>query len=194
MQRISWLIALFILAPSAHAADKKVAPVTSSSASVDGIALKTIDGNPAHLSDAPYFGKVLLVVNTASQCGYTPQYEGLEKLHSRFKDKGFAVLGFPSNDFGGQEPGSDAEIKQFCTSKFKVDFPLFAKGPVKGDARQPLYSSLLAQSADHAEPGWNFEKYLLGRDHKVIAHWKSGVTPDSQELISAVEAALDKKL
>src|SRR5579885_126840 len=117
-----------------------------------GIPLKTIDGQPASL--AAYEGKALLIVNTASRCGYTPQYEGLESLYKKWKERGVVVLGFPSNDFGGQEPGTDPEIKSVCERTFHVDFPMFAKGPVKGPKRQPLYSALLKASSDSSEVAW----------------------------------------
>ena len=157
---------------------------------LDKIELKTIDAKSAHLGDAPFAGKVLLIVNTASECGYTSQYEGLEKLYKKYADRGFAVLGFPSNDFGGQEPGSDQDIKKFCTTKFKVDFPIFSKGPVKGPTAQPLYQALVAAGPDKGDIAWNFEKFLLGRDHKMLARFKSAVTPESPELIAALEKAL----
>ncbi len=145
----------------------------------------TLEGKPADL--AQYKGKVAVVVNTASACGYTPQYEGLEKLHSDLKDKGVVVLGFPSNDFGGQEPGTPEEIRKFCTLKFKVDFPLFEKVKTKGDGQSPIYAFL---STKDGPPKWNFHKYVVGKDGKVKAAFKSGVTPDSAELKAAIDAAL----
>ncbi len=159
---------------------------------MDKIELKSIDGKAVKLSDTAFGGKVLLIVNTASECGYTPQYEGLEKIHKKYSGRGFAVLGFPSNDFGGQEPGSDAEIKNFCTAKFKIDFPMFTKGPVKGAMAQPLYQALIAAGPDKGEISWNFEKFLLSREHKVLARFKSGITPESPELVAALEKALGK--
>lgn len=131
------------------------------------IPLRTIDDEATTL--APYKGKVVLVVNTASQCGYTPQYEGLQKLHERYEKEGFAVLGFPSNDFGGQEPGSNAKIKLFCQGTYHVSFPLFAKGSVSGPKLQPLYAHLLGAARDHSAIEWNFEKILVGRDGTVRA-------------------------
>jgi glutathione peroxidase len=136
---------------------------------------------------AAYKGKVLLVVNTASECGNTPQYAGLEKLHEENKDKGFAVLGFPSNDFGGQEPGSEAEIKKFCTLNYKVTFPLFAKVKTKGDGQSPVYQFLTAK---HGEPKWNFHKYLVGKDGQVIRAFAAKLPPDDKELKAAIDAAL----
>jgi glutathione peroxidase len=149
--------------------------------------LKTIDGQDRSLGE--YRGKVLLVVNTASECGYTRQYAGLEKLHERFEARGFAVLGFPSNDFGGQEPGSETEIKSFCTTKFGVTFPMFAKIPVKGDGKHPLYA-FLTQQGNPAEVRWNFTKFLVGKDGSVIGRFESKVEPEDPQIVSAVEKAL----
>jgi glutathione peroxidase len=137
-----------------------------------------------------YGGKVILVTNVASHCGFTPQYEGLEKLYKGYKDKGLVVLGFPSGDFGGQEFEEEAQIAEFCKVNFGVSFPLFSKSSVKGDQANPLFKSLIAKTGQ--EPGWNFSKYLVGRDGKVIAHYTSKVTPDSPELTKAIEAELAK--
>ena len=145
----------------------------------------TLDGAPKKLSD--YKGKVLVVVNTASQCGYTPQYAGLEKLYEDYKDKGVVVLGFPSNDFGGQEPGTAAEIKTFCEKKYHVTFPMFAKVKTKGEGQSPVYTFLVAKDG---APKWNFHKYVVGKDGQVRASFPSAVKPDSQELKNAIEAAL----
>jgi glutathione peroxidase len=137
---------------------------------------------------ALFEGKVLLVVNTASKCGYTPQYEGLEKLHRELSDQGFAVLGFPSNDFMGQEPGSEEEIREFCTNTYGVQFPMFQKVSVRGKDADPLFVELA--KATGQEPGWNFHKYLIGKDGEVIQSFPSRVKPDSEELRKAIEAAL----
>ncbi len=133
-------------------------------------------------------GQVLLVVNTASKCGFTPQYEGLEQLHSELKDKGFAVVGFPSNEFGGQEPGTEDEIKEFCTLTYGVEFPMFEKVQVKGEGATPFYQALA--KAGGGEPQWNFHKYLIGKDGAVIAGYGSRVKPDAPELRAAIEAAI----
>ncbi|MFM7734937.1 MAG: glutathione peroxidase, partial [Alphaproteobacteria bacterium] len=127
-----------------------------------------IDGKPQPLS--AYEGEVVLVVNTASECGFTPQYAGLEKLYEDYKGKGFTILGFPSNDFGGQEPGTAAEIKSFCEKRFKVTFPMFDKVATKGSSQSPVYAFL---TKDKGEPRWNFHKYLVGKDGKVIAAYPS---------------------
>ena len=145
------------------------------------------DKTPVNLCER-FEGKVLLVVNTASKCGFTPQYEALEKLHADLADRGFAVVGFPSNDFMGQEPGTEKEIKEFCTLTYGVKFPMFEKLSVKGEAADPFYRELAAQGG--GEPGWNFHKYLIGRDGKVIQGFGSRVKPDAPELRAAIDAAL----
>jgi glutathione peroxidase len=144
-----------------------------------------IDGKPAPL--AAYKGKVVLVVNVASQCGYTPQYAGLEKLYEKYKDKGLVITGFPANNFGSQEPGSNEEIKQFCTRKYSVTFPMYSKISVKGSDQDPLYGYLTKAAGDVK---WNFTKFLVGKDGKVITKFDSAVAPESPELIAAVEKAL----
>jgi glutathione peroxidase len=135
-----------------------------------------------------YADQVVLVVNTASKCGYTKQYEGLEKLHAELKPKGFSVLGFPSNDFMGQEPGSEKEIQEFCTLTYGVKFPMFEKTTVKGDSAHPFYKALTA-AADNA-PDWNFHKYLIDRNGKFIATFGPGTKPDDEKLRAAIELAL----
>ncbi|WP_437563282.1 glutathione peroxidase [Sorangium sp. So ce542] len=149
--------------------------------------VKTIDGQDRSLGD--YRGKVLLVVNTASECGYTPQYAGLEALHDRLKDRGFAVLGFPSNDFGAQEPGTDAEIAAFCSTKYGVSFPMFSKIPVKGGGKHPLYA-FLTQAPPAGEVKWNFTKFLIGKDGSVLTRFESSVAPDDPKLTHAIDGAL----
>jgi glutathione peroxidase len=148
---------------------------------------KTLEGQPADLGT--YTGKVALVVNVASQCGYTPQYAGLEKLYGELKDKGFVVLGFPSNDFGGQEPGTSTEIRQFCSLNYNVSFPLFEKVVTKaGPAQSPVYANLQKRSGEL--PSWNFAKYLVGKDGKVVRFYKSGVKPEDPGLRTDIETAL----
>lgn len=163
--------------------------------SVLGFEVKDIDGNPVKLGDK-YAGKVLLIVNTASKCGYTPQYADLESLYQKYHDKGLEILAFPSNDFGGQEPGSESEIKEFCSTKFNVTFPLFSKVPVKGDAKVPLYQFLTDAKTNPASPGeikWNFTKFLVGRDGKIVARYESSVKPSDDQVTKAVEDALAAK-
>jgi glutathione peroxidase len=160
--------------------------------SIYNIPLKDIDGQATSLK--PYQGKVLLIVNVASKCGFTPQYTALEALYQKYKDQGLVVLGFPCNQFGGQEPGTDAEIKQFCTSKYSVTFPMFDKLEVNGANRHPLY--VLLAGPDSPFPGnirWNFTKFLIGRDGKIISRFDSAVKPDSAEVTKAIEAALAAK-
>ncbi|MCW5964513.1 MAG: glutathione peroxidase [Bryobacterales bacterium] len=153
--------------------------------------MTSIDGKPADLS--AYKGRVTLVVNVASKCGYTPQYEGLEALHRRYQGKGLVVLGFPANNFGGQEPGSNEEIAQFCKRTYDVSFPMFSKVSVKGSDQTPLYQYLTSPDTNPKTAGdvkWNFTKFLVGKDGKVLARFESGVKPDAPELIQAIEAAL----
>lgn len=145
-----------------------------------------LEGQPAPL--AQWKGQVALVVNTASKCGLTPQYKGLEALYGEFKDRGFVVLGFPSNDFMGQEPGTAQEIRSFCSLNYKVTFPMFAKVKVKGDGKDGLYAWLTGGGLE--EPTWNFTKYLVGRDGKVIARFGPRTTPEDPELRAAIEKAL----
>jgi glutathione peroxidase len=182
MKTLMILAALSLLqAVCTHAAD-----------STYNISLKDIDGKSTSLK--AYQGKVLLIVNVASKCGYTPQYVGLEALQKKYKDKGFTVLGFPCNQFGGQEPGTNEEIKQFCSSHYQVTFPLFDKIEVNGPNRHPLYVILAGDSSPY--PGdikWNFNKFLIGRDGKILKRFDSKVKPDSAELTQAVESALAAK-
>jgi glutathione peroxidase len=155
-----------------------------SAADLSGIPLKTIDGKDASLKD--YADKVVLIVNVASECGYTSQYAGMQALHQKYADKGFAVLGFPCNDFGGQEPGSEADIKQFCTSRYSVTFPMFSKVKITGDDKHPLFAGLTAGK----DVQWNFEKFLVGKDGKLIARYGSDAEPEGGEIETAVKKAL----
>jgi len=152
--------------------------------------MKSIDGTDVDLGS--YQGKVVLVVNVASRCGATPQYEGLQALYEKYKDKGFVVLGFPANDFGAQEPGSDDQIKEFCTSKYDVTFPMFSKITVKGADKPKLYQVLTETANPAGDIGWNFEKFLIGKDGKVAGRFKTRVSPDDAALVAAIEAALAK--
>jgi glutathione peroxidase len=160
--------------------------------SIYDLPLKDIDGKDTSLK--PYQGKVMLIVNVASKCGFTPQYTALEALHQKYKDRGLVVLGFPCNQFGGQEPGTDAEIKQFCSSKYAVTFPMFDKIEVNGANRHPLYVMLAGKESPFAgDIGWNFTKFLIGRDGKILNRYGSKVKPDSEEVTKAIEAALAAK-
>src|SRR5215472_13103060 len=161
--------------------------------SVHEFTMKAIDGKPVPLGN--FKGQVLLVVNVASQCGYTPQYEGLEKLYETYKARGFVIAGFPANNFGEQEPGSDSEIQTFCKSKYGVTFPMFSKISVAGRDQAPLYEWLTDRKANPKTGGeiqWNFTKFLVDRDGKVLARFEPAVEPQARELVSAVEAALKK--
>ena len=169
-----------------------LAMTTLHAADLAAIPLKDIDGKDTSL--AAYKGKAVLVVNVASKCGFTPQYEGLEALWRKYKDAGLMVLGFPCNDFGAQEPGTNDEIKKFCSTKYEVSFPLFDKLHVKGPEQHPLYAALSGKDA--AFPGdvkWNFGKFLIGRDGKIIARYDSAVKPDAKELTDAIDKALAAK-
>ena len=159
--------------------------------SVLDFTMKSIEGQPTPLS--AYQGKAVLVVNVASRCGFTPQYTALEATYRHYKDQGFIILGFPANDFMGQEPGTDQEIQQFCKAKYEVTFPMFSKISVKGDDQAPLYKFLTDQGTNPTAPGeikWNFTKFLIGRDGKVAARFEPAVKPDSPAVIQAIESAL----
>jgi glutathione peroxidase len=152
--------------------------------------LNSIDGKPAPLAE--YKGKVVLIVNVASQCGYTPQYSALEAIYEKYKDQGFVILGFPANNFGAQEPGTNEEIKTFCSRKYSVKFPMYSKISVKGDDQAPLYAYLTKQTS----PGitgdikWNFTKFLVDKNGNVVQRFEPAVTPDSKEVTSAIEKQL----
>jgi len=153
--------------------------------------MKSIDGKSVDLSK--YQGRVVLMVNVASECGYTPQYEGLEELHKRYSAKGLSILGFPANDFGAQEPGTDPEIAQFCKQNYGVQFDMFSKIVVRGPGQAPLYKYLTTHPKFQGEVDWNFEKFLIGRNGEVIGRFKSPVEPLSKQLIDAIENALASK-
>lgn len=168
-------------APSSPAAP----PAGAKSAGLLDLTVNTLAGKPQPLAE--YRGKVLLIVNTASECGYTPQYDGLERLHQRYRERGLVVLGFPSNDFGAQEPGSAQQIAKFCKARFGVTFPLFEKSHARGAEASPLFRILAAR---HGEPKWNFYKYLVGKDGQVRRAFSSDVEPEGAELQAAIESAL----
>lgn len=153
--------------------------------------MKSLAGKPVNLSK--YQGKVVLVVNVASDCGATPQYSDLQALHTKYADQGLAVLGFPCNEFGGQEPGSDSDIAGFCRSNYGVTFDMFSKIVVNGEGQCPLYKYLTKDSKFAGPVGWNFEKFLIGRNGEVVARFKTDAEPASPEVINAIEAELAKK-
>jgi glutathione peroxidase len=158
------------------------------------VKMKTLDGEPLDL--AKYKGKVVLIVNVASKCGFTPQYQGLQELYGKYEKDGLVILGVPANDFGKQEPGTEQEIKDFCRTNYKVSFPMTSKVVVKGPDKAELYKILTAATPDAkgnvVEVAWNFEKFLIGRDGKVVGRYKSAVAPDSEELVKAIKAELNK--
>lgn len=170
------LTVLTLLAPLALMAASSVYDFTPSS----------IDGKPSPL--AAYKGKVMLLVNVASKCGYTPQYKGLESVYEKYKDRGLVVLGFPANNFGSQEPGTNEEIKSFCSRTFNVSFPMYSKISVKGGDQDPLYRYLTSQSGGDIK--WNFTKFLVDRNGKILARFESNVEPESPEVSKAIEQAM----
>lgn len=172
---------MFFVAAATLAADKSVYDFT----------LNAIDGQPAPL--AAYKGKVVLLVNVASRCGFTPQYAALERLYEKYQDRGLVIVGIPANNFGSQEPGSNQEIKTFCTTKYHVTFPMMAKISVKGGDQAPLYQYLTDKAAHPATGGeiqWNFTKFLIGPDGQVVARFEPDVTPDAPQVTAAIDKAL----
>jgi glutathione peroxidase len=186
MKRGALALVPLVVVLGCESAPPSPAPAKAS-ASIHGLTVKRLNGAEERL--AAYAGKVLLVVNTASECGYTPQYEGLQTLHATYAARGFSVLGFPSNDFGGQEPGSADEIATFCQKNFGVTFPMFEKVTTIGPARAPLYA-LLAKAK--GEPKWNFHKYLVDKQGVPVKAWPSAVPPEAPEIAQAIEAELGK--
>lgn len=184
-----WLVAGVLLAPAS--ADEKGATKVPAALSFK---MKTLDGKDVDL--ATYQGKVVLFVNVASQCGLTPQYEGLQALHDKYAKDGLAIVGVPSNDFGKQEPGSNAEIAEFCKKNYGVKFDMLSKVPVKGDGKTPLYNYLTSKDTNPKFAGpikWNFTKFLLSRRGEVVGRFEPQVTPDAKDMTQAIEAELAKK-
>jgi glutathione peroxidase len=184
LMKTIFLLAAFVAAlkiVSAQAAD-----------SIYSIPLKDIDGKDTSLK--PYEGKVMLVVNVASKCGYTPQYTQLESIYEKYKGQGLTIVGFPCNQFGGQEPKAEADIKQFCTSTYNVTFPMFSKIEVNGPNRNPVYGILAGKDSPYAgDIKWNFTKFLVSRDGRILKRFESKVKPDAPEVTQAIEAALAAK-
>ena len=182
------LASILFLVPSN--ATKNISEVKMNN-NISKLSVKDIDGKIVNLSD--YQGKVLLIVNVASYCGYTKQYSGLEEIYKKYKDKGFEILAFPCNQFGQQEPGTNEEIKSFCSSKFDVTFKLFDKVDVNGKDQSPLYSILTNnETTGKADIKWNFEKFLIDKNGNVVSRYASKVEPESKELTSAIENELKK--
>jgi len=192
MSRLLFATVFGLLVP-AYAASAVAAENSKDVPPVLQFKTKSLDGKDVDL--AQYKGKVLLIVNTASKCGFTPQYKDLEALHEKYSAEGLAVLGFPCNQFGQQEKGTPQQIRDFCTSKYKVSFDLFEKINVNGKDRAPIYKWLTSEEATPADPGpvsWNFEKFLIGRDGQVIARFRSLVRPSDPKVVGAIETALKK--
>lgn len=160
--------------------------------SIYDLTVKDINGKEVKLSD--YKGKVLMIVNVASKCGFTPQYEGLQKIYEKYKDKGFEILAFPCNDFGGQEPGTNDEIKEFCSTNYNVTFKLFDKIKILGENKSPLYDRLInSNNVEKGDVKWNFEKFLVDKNGNIRARFRSKVKPESEEIITVIEKLLQEK-
>jgi glutathione peroxidase len=191
-----FVVALGLASSALFAADSKPAGGADAqqAKSVLDFKLNDIDGKPVDLSK--YKGKVLLIVNTASKCGHTPQYASLEKIYDQYKQQGFEVLAFPANEFRAQEPGTNAEIKEFCSSKYDVSFPLFSKIVVKGEGMHPLYQFITSSEKNPQTGGeikWNFTKFLVDREGKIVQRFEPAVKPDDAKVTAAIETALAKK-
>jgi glutathione peroxidase len=183
---------LFAAVMLAFLAGAQTRPAGSSNvAAALNFTMDSLDGKPVDLSK--YQGGVVLMVNVASECGFTPQYEGLQALHKKYASKGLRILGFPSNDFGAQEPGTNGEIAQFCKQNYGVEFDMFSKIVVKGAGQAPLYKYLTTHPRFRGDVDWNFEKFLVGRNGEVIGRFRSEVEPLSREMVSAIETALAAK-
>ena len=194
MKRLLFFSLLILAAGWCAAADRTAEKGTAKVPAVLNFKMKDLKGKEVDLSK--YKGKVVLIVNTASQCGLTPQYEGLEALHEKYADQGLAILGFPANEFGQQEPGSNEEIAEFCKENYGVNFPMFSKVVVKGEGQCPLYKFLTSADSDPDFAGditWNFEKFLISRDGQIVARFEPKVTPESEEVVSAIDEQLKKK-
>lgn len=188
------LLAAGSLVAAARSPQTPPAPPAKKPAPVLNFTMKDIDGKAVDLSK--YQGKVILMVNVASKCGYTPQYKDLEAIYKKYSDQGLVILGFPANEFGQQEPGSDSDIKTFCTDKYNVTFPMFSKVVVKGEGQCPLYKFLTSSDTDPKFAGdikWNFTKFLIARDGSVVNRFEPKVNPSSEEATKAIEAELAKK-
>ncbi len=190
-KRVTLSFAAALILIMSAAAVGNINPTATEMAGVFEFTMKSLDGESVDLER--YRGTIVLIVNVASECGYTYQYEGLQNLHEKYADQGLAVLGFPSNDFGRQEPGSAAEIQDFCERNFGVEFDMFAKIVVRGPNKVPLYDYLTSSATNSESPGeveWNFEKFLIGRDGEIIGRFRSAVEPESRQITRAIDSAL----
>jgi len=189
------LVALFSVAAffavTPHLVPQQKEESTMPPGNIYGFTMKTIDGKEKPLSD--YQGQVLLIVNVASRCGYTPQYKDLEQVYRKYSSQGFQILAFPTNNFGGQEPGSDEEIKEFCSTNYDVTFDLFSKISVKGNDQHPLYRYITTESPFPGEVKWNFQKYLVDRKGNIVAMFSSRVKPTDKDVVERIEALLKEK-
>ena len=195
MRRVSFftiiLVLIVFLEYNVTLAQKEMKGEVKNMQSIYDFTVNDIDGKPVKLSQ--FKGKVILIVNVASKCGFTPQYEGLQKLYSEYADKGLVILGFPANNFGGQEPGTNSEIKEFCTTKYSVTFPMFSKISVKGTDIHPLYQYLTSKETDPDFAGditWNFNKFLIDASGKIVARFDSKDKPESEKVVNAIQLAL----
>lgn len=194
MLKILSITALFILIGGVTYFGSSTPTISAKAKSVLDFKMRDIDGNEVKLKK--YKGDVLLIVNTASKCGYTPQYEGLQNIYDKYNGEGFEILGFPANNFGGQEPGTEKEIKEFCESKYKVTFPMFAKISVKGEDQNELYTFLTSKETNPKFAGditWNFNKFLVNRKGEIVARFSSKDTPESEAVTSQIEKYLKEK-
>lgn len=195
MRRVSFftiiLVLIVFLEYNVTLAQKEMKGEVKNMQSIYDFTVNDIGGKPVKLSQ--FKGKVILIVNVASKCGFTPQYEGLQKLYSEYADKGLVILGFPANNFGGQEPGTNSEIKEFCTTKYSVTFPMFSKISVKGTDIHPLYQYLTSKETDPDFAGditWNFNKFLIDASGKIVARFDSKDKPESEKVVNAIQLAL----
>ncbi|MAT56743.1 MAG: glutathione peroxidase [Ignavibacteriae bacterium] len=192
MKKLIIIASIFLIVNLISASDKSLKTNEGKNMeSVHEFSVKDINGKDVSLSE--YKGKVLLIVNVASKCGYTRQYSGLQKIYDKYKEQGFEILAFPCNDFGGQEPGTNEEIAEFCSTNFNVTFPLFDKIKVLGEDKNPLYKMLTNNSnVEKGDINWNFEKFLISKEGEVIARYKSSVEPESDAVTKAIEQELNK--
>ena len=195
MRRVSFftiiLVLIVFLEYNVTLAQKEMKGEVKNMQSIYDFTVNDVGGKPVKLSQ--FKGKVILIVNVASKCGFTPQYEGLQKLYSEYADKGLVILGFPANNFGGQEPGTNSEIKEFCTTKYSVTFPMFSKISVKGTDIHPLYQYLTSKETDPDFAGditWNFNKFLIDASGKIVARFDSKDKPESEKVVNAIQLAL----